>query len=129
MEIVHGNYTLVTEFILFGFTTCPALQIVLFLVFLRLHSVILVGNIGLMLLIRTDPNLQSPMYFFPQQPVLCRQLLLLSQHPQNAGQFLSREQVYLLLWVHRAVTLFLCLCRHWILYPGYPGLWQLCLYL
>ncbi|XP_047630161.1 LOW QUALITY PROTEIN: olfactory receptor 5I1-like [Phacochoerus africanus] len=64
MEFADGNYTLVTEFILLGFPTPPELQFVLFLLFLTLYSMILMGNIGLMLLIRIDPHLQTPMYFF-----------------------------------------------------------------
>ncbi|KAM6159729.1 olfactory receptor 5I1 [Erethizon dorsatum] len=64
MEFALGNYTLVTEFILLGFPTLPELQIVLFLIFLMLYGMILVGNIGLMLLISMDPHLQTPMYLF-----------------------------------------------------------------
>ncbi|XP_008510507.2 olfactory receptor-like protein OLF1 [Equus przewalskii] len=63
-EFIEGNYTLVTEFILLGFPTRPELQIVLFLVFLTLYGLILMGNIGLMMLIRINPHLQTPMYFF-----------------------------------------------------------------
>ncbi|XP_043829259.1 olfactory receptor 5I1 [Dromiciops gliroides] len=62
--MLDGNYTLVTEFILLGFPTRPELQVVLFLVFLFMYSMILMGNIGLMMLIRVDPRLQTPMYFF-----------------------------------------------------------------
>ncbi|XP_049747206.1 olfactory receptor 5I1-like [Elephas maximus indicus] len=64
MELIERNYTLVTEFVLLGFPTCPELQIVLFLVFLMLYAVILMGNIGLIMLIRIDSRLQTPMYFF-----------------------------------------------------------------
>ncbi|XP_049719247.1 olfactory receptor-like protein OLF1 [Elephas maximus indicus] len=64
MELIEENYTLVTEFILLGFPTRPELQIVLFLVFLMLYGVILMGNIGLIMLIRIDSCLQTPMYFF-----------------------------------------------------------------
>ncbi|XP_070344749.1 olfactory receptor-like protein OLF1 [Equus asinus] len=63
MEFMSGNYTLVTEFILLGFPTRPELQSVLFLMFLTLYGLILMGNIGLMMLIRTDLHLQTPMYF------------------------------------------------------------------
>ncbi|XP_038279283.1 olfactory receptor family 5 subfamily W member 7 isoform X6 [Canis lupus familiaris] len=38
MELMDGNYTLVTEFILLGFPTRPELQIVLFLMFLTLYE-------------------------------------------------------------------------------------------
>ena len=64
MEFLDGNYTLVTEFILLAFPTRPELQIVLFLLFLTLYSMILMGNIRLMMLIRVDLHLQTPMYFF-----------------------------------------------------------------
>ena len=64
MDFIVGNYTLVTEFVQLGFPTCPELKIVLFLLFLTLYSVILMGNIGLMMLIRVDPHLQTLMYFF-----------------------------------------------------------------
>ena len=64
MDFLDGNCTLVTEFILLGFPTRPELQIVLFLLFLTLYSLILMGNIGLMMLIRVDLHLQTPMYFF-----------------------------------------------------------------
>nr|XP_012421925.1 PREDICTED: LOW QUALITY PROTEIN: olfactory receptor-like protein OLF1 [Odobenus rosmarus divergens] len=64
MELMDGNYTLVTEFILLGFPTHPELQIVLFLMFLTLYGMSLRGNIGLMMLIRIDPHLRTPMYFF-----------------------------------------------------------------
>ena len=64
MDFIVGNYSLVTELILLGFPTCPELQIALFLLFLTLYSVILMGNIGLMMLIRVNPHLQTPMCFF-----------------------------------------------------------------
>lgn len=65
MEFTDGNYTLVTEFIMLGFPTRPKLQLVLFLLFLILYSMILMGNIGLMMLIRIDSHLQTPINFFP----------------------------------------------------------------
>ncbi|XP_003354440.2 LOW QUALITY PROTEIN: olfactory receptor 5I1 [Sus scrofa] len=64
MEFTDGNYTLVTEFIMLGFPTRPKLQLVLFLLFLILYSMILMGNIGLMMLIRIDSHLQTPIIFF-----------------------------------------------------------------
>lgn len=64
MEFIDGNSSLVTEFILSGFSTHPELQIILFLTFLILYCMILMANIGLMVLIRIDPHLQTPMYFF-----------------------------------------------------------------
>uniref|UniRef100_A0A8C0GLF8 Olfactory receptor n=1 Tax=Chelonoidis abingdonii TaxID=106734 RepID=A0A8C0GLF8_CHEAB len=56
--------TNVTEFILMGFSHDPHLQIFLILVFLVIYLIILVGNMAIMLVIRVDPHLHSPMYIF-----------------------------------------------------------------
>ncbi|XP_065269961.1 olfactory receptor 5V1-like [Emys orbicularis] len=58
------NETKVTEFILLGLSSDPQVQIFLFLVFLVIYLVTLVGNILIMLVIRTDSHLHTPMYFF-----------------------------------------------------------------
>ncbi|XP_074131167.1 olfactory receptor 9G19-like [Sminthopsis crassicaudata] len=57
------NHT-VTEFILVGFTQDPLIQLVLFVLFLIVYSVTMVGNITLLVLICTDSRLYTPMYFF-----------------------------------------------------------------
>ncbi|XP_036732974.2 olfactory receptor 9G1-like [Manis pentadactyla] len=59
----RSNHT-VTEFILLGFSTDPVTQHVLFVVFLAVYSVTVVGNITLMVLICNDSRLHTPMYFF-----------------------------------------------------------------
>ncbi|XP_044868430.1 olfactory receptor 1019-like [Mauremys mutica] len=58
------NDTAVTEFFLLGLTDQPKLQVALFVVFLSIYVIALVGNLGMIILIRTDPRLHSPMYFF-----------------------------------------------------------------
>ena len=57
-----NNHT-VTEFILVGFTTDPKMQLVLFVVFLGVYSMTLVGNTTLVVLICSDSRLHTPMYF------------------------------------------------------------------
>ncbi|XP_012377231.2 olfactory receptor 9G19-like [Dasypus novemcinctus] len=59
----RDNHT-VNEFILVGFTTDPKLQLILFMVFLCVYSVTIVGNTTLITLICNDPRLHMPMYFF-----------------------------------------------------------------
>ncbi|KAM9671993.1 LOW QUALITY PROTEIN: olfactory receptor 9K2-like [Trichechus inunguis] len=59
-----SNHSEVTDFILLGFRVHPKLHIVLFLLFLLVYSMILLGNIGMMVIIMTDPWLNTPMYFF-----------------------------------------------------------------
>ncbi|XP_024065442.2 olfactory receptor 5V1-like [Terrapene carolina triunguis] len=58
------NQTTVTEFILLGFSSDPQLQIFLFVVFLIIYLITLVGNMLIMLVIRADSHLHTPMYFF-----------------------------------------------------------------
>uniref|UniRef100_A0A8D1VUI5 Olfactory receptor n=1 Tax=Sus scrofa TaxID=9823 RepID=A0A8D1VUI5_PIG len=58
------NASALTEFILLGLTGRPELQPLLFTLFLVVYLVTLLGNLGLMVLIRLDPRLHTPMYFF-----------------------------------------------------------------
>lgn len=58
------NQTQVSEFVFSGFTDNPKLQVLLFLSFLIIYIVTLEANLGMILLIRMDPQLQTPMYFF-----------------------------------------------------------------
>ncbi|KAB1272482.1 Olfactory receptor 9G1 [Camelus dromedarius] len=57
----RSNHT-VTEFILVGFTTDPVMHLVLFVMFLGVYSVTLVGNTTLTVLICNDSRLYTPMY-------------------------------------------------------------------
>ncbi|XP_024079395.1 olfactory receptor 5AS1-like [Terrapene carolina triunguis] len=60
----RGNHTTVTEFILFGLTHCPEVEVVLFVLFLAIYVTTLVGNIGIIMLIHINSCLHTPMYFF-----------------------------------------------------------------
>ncbi|XP_012408137.1 putative olfactory receptor 5AK3 [Sarcophilus harrisii] len=64
--MTQGNGTRVTEFILLGFAVQQELQYILFLVFLLIYMTSLVGNVGMILLIKCDARLHTPMYFFLQ---------------------------------------------------------------
>ncbi|XP_004585374.2 olfactory receptor 8I2 [Ochotona princeps] len=59
-----NNLTEVTRFILSGFTNHPELQVCLFLMFLFIYLFTILGNLVLILLIRIDTQLHTPMYFF-----------------------------------------------------------------
>ncbi|XP_075415169.1 olfactory receptor 5C1 [Tenrec ecaudatus] len=52
------------EFILLGITDRWDLRITLFLIFLPVYLVSLLGNVGMVLLISLDARLHTPMYFF-----------------------------------------------------------------
>uniref|UniRef100_A0A452S7U6 Olfactory receptor n=1 Tax=Ursus americanus TaxID=9643 RepID=A0A452S7U6_URSAM len=59
-----SNHSEVTDFILVGFRVRPELHTLLFLLFLLVYAMILLGNVGMMTIIMTDPRLNTPMYFF-----------------------------------------------------------------
>ncbi|XP_036600999.1 olfactory receptor 150-like [Trichosurus vulpecula] len=59
-----GNYSLVTEFILTGLTDQPELQLPFFFLFLGIYMATVVGNLGIIILIRLSSDLHTPMYHF-----------------------------------------------------------------
>ncbi|XP_027723707.1 olfactory receptor 1N2-like [Vombatus ursinus] len=62
MEI--ENQTIVSEFLLLGFSEEPEQQPILFGLFLIMYLVSVVGNLSIILAIGSDSYLHSPMYFF-----------------------------------------------------------------
>uniref|UniRef100_A0A8C6E7V9 Olfactory receptor n=1 Tax=Moschus moschiferus TaxID=68415 RepID=A0A8C6E7V9_MOSMO len=57
-----GNYTTVTEFIILGLAEDTTVCAILFIVFLGIYLVTLMGNISIIMLIRSSPQLHTPMY-------------------------------------------------------------------
>lgn len=64
MKTQQRNLTAITEFILLGFGNLPELQMFLFLVFLVIYLVTVVGNLIIIMLVVADEQLHTPMYFF-----------------------------------------------------------------
>ncbi|XP_049746528.1 olfactory receptor 8I2-like [Elephas maximus indicus] len=62
--MAESNFTEVALFIFSGFANHPELQVSLFLIFLLIYLFTVLGNLGLIMLIRMDPQLHTPMYFF-----------------------------------------------------------------
>ncbi|XP_072471792.1 olfactory receptor 8B8-like [Notamacropus eugenii] len=58
------NASSVTEFILAGLTDQPELQLPLFLLFMGTYVITIMGNLGLIILIRLNSQLHTPMYCF-----------------------------------------------------------------
>ncbi|KAB0370745.1 olfactory receptor 5AN6-like [Muntiacus reevesi] len=58
------NNTTVTKFILLGFSDSPKFKIALFAVFMGTYILTVAWNLGLIVLIRMDSHLHTPMYFF-----------------------------------------------------------------
>ncbi|XP_075413554.1 olfactory receptor-like protein OLF3 [Tenrec ecaudatus] len=64
MDRENKNSTWVSEFFLLGLSSDWGTQVSLFVLFLAMYVVTIVGNALIILLIRLDRRLQTPMYFF-----------------------------------------------------------------
>ncbi|XP_054572814.1 olfactory receptor 7A5-like [Eptesicus fuscus] len=59
-----GNDTLISEFLLLGFSEEPALQPLIFGLFLSMYLITVLGNLLIILAVSSDSHLHTPMYFF-----------------------------------------------------------------
>uniref|UniRef100_A0A8C6A6V0 Olfactory receptor n=1 Tax=Marmota marmota marmota TaxID=9994 RepID=A0A8C6A6V0_MARMA len=59
-----GNQTAVSEILLLGLTDDPALQPLIFSLFLSMYLVTMMGNLFIILAVSSDSYLHTPMYFF-----------------------------------------------------------------
>ncbi|XP_036620167.1 olfactory receptor 5D18-like [Trichosurus vulpecula] len=64
MDHAEQNQSDVVIFILLGFSDYPKFQVPLFLLFLTIYMVTVVGNLGMIVIIRINPKLHTPMYLF-----------------------------------------------------------------
>ena len=65
------NCSSVTEFIFLGITSDLEVKVTLFAMLLMVYLINLLGNLGMIILIRMDPQLQTPMYFFLSHLSFC----------------------------------------------------------
>ncbi|XP_039355307.1 olfactory receptor 10C1-like isoform X1 [Mauremys reevesii] len=63
-ERITENHTSVSEFIILGFSNLPHMEHLLFLLFICIYFITVLGNILILILINVDPALHTPMYFF-----------------------------------------------------------------
>ena len=86
-----GNHTSVTDFILLGLTEDPTLCVIFFLIFLGIYVITLVGNISIIILIRSCSQLQTPMYLFLSHLAFVDSLFSTSITPLMIIGFLKRR--------------------------------------
>ncbi|NXM37536.1 O1019 protein, partial [Gymnorhina tibicen] len=91
--MVGGNETFASEFILLGFTTRADLQVTFFVSFLAIYVVTLLGNLGVIVLIRIDPLLHTPMYFFLSHLSLLDICHSSTITPRSLRDFLAEKKV------------------------------------
>ncbi|XP_008841982.1 olfactory receptor 5B3-like [Nannospalax galili] len=88
-----ANRTEVTQFILLGLTDDPGLEVPLFITFLLIYIISLIGNLGMILLILLDSRLHTPMYFFLGNLSLIDFCYSSTITPKVMTGFLFRDQV------------------------------------
>lgn len=88
----QNNSTQVTDFILLGFAGQDKSWHILFTVFLVIYVTTLVGNTGMILLIKTDSSLHTPMYFFLQHLAFVDLCYSSAITPKMLQNFVEREK-------------------------------------
>ncbi|KAB0336269.1 hypothetical protein FD755_026029, partial [Muntiacus reevesi] len=64
MLLSEGNHSIIPTFILLGFSEYPELRVPLFLVFLSIYTVTVVGNLGMIIITKVNSKLHTVIYFF-----------------------------------------------------------------
>ena len=64
MWFAEGNQSARATFTLLGFSEYPNIQVPLFLAFLTVYAVTMMGNLCMITINRISPKLHIPMYFF-----------------------------------------------------------------
>ncbi|XP_028750211.1 olfactory receptor 2D2 [Peromyscus leucopus] len=86
------NQSQVTEFLLLGLSDDPHTQKLLFVLFLGVYLVTVLGNLLLMFLVRVDSRLHTPMYFFLCNLSLADLCFSTNIVPQALIHLLSRKK-------------------------------------
>uniref|UniRef100_A0A8C9P9K9 Olfactory receptor n=1 Tax=Spermophilus dauricus TaxID=99837 RepID=A0A8C9P9K9_SPEDA len=97
-----NNQTWVTEFILLGLSSDWGTQVFLFVLILAMYLVTTVGNSLIILLIRLDSRLQTPMYFF---------LSVLSLVDLCYGNSVAPQMLAHLLSAHKCIPFHSCVLQ------------------
>ncbi|EHB03194.1 Olfactory receptor 3A4 [Heterocephalus glaber] len=93
MELrVSENDSFVTEFVLLGLTDFPALQPMLFVIFLLAYVATIGGNFSILAAILMEPKLHTPMYFFLGNLSLLDVGCITVTVPATLRQFLSNDR-------------------------------------
>ncbi|KAE8578376.1 hypothetical protein XENTR_v10023495 [Xenopus tropicalis] len=88
---MEGNFTHVEIFILLGFSHVPQVRLFLIPTFTLMYACTILGNSLIILLIREDHRLHTPMYFFLANLSMMDLLFTTVTVPKMIGDLISRE--------------------------------------
>ncbi|XP_020010216.2 olfactory receptor 2V2 [Castor canadensis] len=103
------NQSSTDDFILLGIFSHNSTDTVLFSVVMIVFTVALCGNVLLIFLIYLDPRLHTPMYFFLNQLSLMDLMLVCTNVPKMAVNFLSGSKSISFVGCGTQIGLFVCL--------------------
>uniref|UniRef100_A0A452QDT3 Olfactory receptor n=1 Tax=Ursus americanus TaxID=9643 RepID=A0A452QDT3_URSAM len=104
-----GNQSIETYFILFGLFQYGQMDAFLFVAIVILFSVALMGNIILILLIRLDTRLHTPMYFLLSQLSFIDMIYISTTVPKMMTNFLSNNKTITVLGCEIQTFVFLAI--------------------
>ncbi|XP_062032238.1 olfactory receptor 5K1 [Lepus europaeus] len=104
--MAEENHTMKNKFVLTGFTDHPELTPLLFMVFFIIYVITMVGNLGLVALIFTQRQLNTPMYIFLGSLALVDSCCACAITPKMLENFFSKD---------RMISLFECIIQFYIL--------------
>ncbi|XP_076973722.1 olfactory receptor 5K1 [Tamandua tetradactyla] len=104
--MAEENYTIVSEFILTGFSDYPEVKTFLFVVFFVIYLITMVGNLGLVILISKERRLHTPMYIFLGNLALVDSCCACAITPKMLENFFSEN---------RLVSLYECMAQFYFL--------------
>ncbi|KAI5134921.1 Olfactory Receptor 5K4 [Manis pentadactyla] len=95
VDMIENNHSdsITTEFILIGFSDHPELKTILFLVFLTIYLITMVGNLGLVALIYMEHHLHTPMYIFLGNLALMDSCCSCAITPKMLENFFSKDRM------------------------------------
>ncbi|MBZ3869113.1 Olfactory receptor 7G2 [Sciurus carolinensis] len=86
------NQTGVSEFLLLGLTDDPALQSLIFSIFLSMYLITILGNLLIILAVSFDSHLHTPIYFFLSNLSFNDICLITSTIPKMLVNILRQDQ-------------------------------------
>ncbi|XP_064145152.1 olfactory receptor 5W2-like [Loxodonta africana] len=86
------NCSSLTEFHLVGITNNPEIKATIFIMFEVVYIIILVANLGMIILIRMDSRLQTPVYFFLSHLSFCDLCYSTAVGPKMLVDLLAKDK-------------------------------------
>ncbi|XP_045412985.1 olfactory receptor 5W2-like [Lemur catta] len=86
------NSSVFTDFVFLGLSGRQDMQQGLFVLFLLVYGITVIANLGMILLIRMDPRLHTPMYYFLSNLSFCDVCYSSTVSPKMLADFLSKQK-------------------------------------